>query len=194
LWPKGLFNIAGMYLGYAQLAHQEVSPMVAAQLKAAGCELVVIDCNSVRRSLDRAVGRLRRGDVLVVPALDCLASTLPELVHRLHEIDARGVSLRSLADEMDVRSDSGSQLVGALMAFERSRASERIRFGMSAAKSHGQHVGRPRLLAPQQVRAAMARVHAGEPVPSVAKELGVSRQTLQRAFRGSEALASRGNR
>jgi len=181
-----------MHVGYAQLAWEQASPSVAAQLKAAGCGLVVIDRSSaVRCSLDRAVGQLHRGDVLIVPALDSLASTLTELVNRLHEIDARGASLRSLADEMDVRSDSGSQLVGALMAFERSRASARIRCGMSAAKNNGQHVGRPRLLAPQQVRDALARVHAGEPVPNVARALGVSRQTLQRAFRGSEAAVLR---
>ncbi len=180
-----------MHLGYAQLVPKQASPAVAARLKAAGCDLVVFDHSVVRRSLDRAVGQLRRGDVLIVPALDSLASTLPELINRLHEIDARGVSLRSLADEMDVRSDSGSQLVGALMAFERSRASDRIRSGMSTAKNNGQHVGRPRLLAPQQVRDALVRVHAGEPVPSVARELGVSRQTLQRAFRGSATCVQR---
>lgn len=187
-----------MHLGYAQLAPKQASLAVAAKLKAAGCDLVVIDRSSgnavaVRPSLNRAVGQLGRGDVLIVPALDSLASSLPELVNRLHEIDARGASLRSLADEMDVRSDSGSQLIGALMAFERSRASDRIRCGMSAAKHNGQHVGRPRLLDPQQVREAMARVHAGEPVPNVARALGVSRQTLQRAFRGSEASGQRTN-
>jgi DNA invertase Pin-like site-specific DNA recombinase len=187
-----LSNIAGMQLGYAQLAREQASPAVAAQLEAAGCDFVVIDRSSaVRSSLAGAVSQLHRGDVLIVPALDSLASTLPELVNRLHEIDARGASLHSLADEMDVRSDSGSQLVGALMAFERSRLSDQIRCGMSAAKSNGQHVGRPRLLAPQQVREALARVHAGEPVPTVARELGVSRQTLQRAFRGSEAAVLR---
>jgi len=181
-----------MHLGYAQLARKQASPAaVAAKLKAAGCDLVVIDRTSanagaIRPSLNKAVDQLGRGDVLIVPALDSLASTLPELVNRLHQIDARGASLRSLADEMDVRNDSGSQLIGALMAFERSRASDRIRCGMSTAKNNGQHVGRPRLLEPEQIREAMARVHAGEPVPNVARALGVSRQTLQRAFRGSD--------
>lgn len=181
-----------MNFGYAQLAPEQASSVVAAQLKAAGCDLVLIERDSaVRSSLARSVRQLRRGDVLIVPALDSLASTLPELVNRLHEIDARGASLRSLADEVDVRHDSGSQLVGALMAFERSRASARIRCGMSIAKNNGQHVGRPRLLAPQQVRDALARVHAGEPVPNVARALGVSRQTLQRAFRSSAELVQR---
>ena len=187
-----------MHLGYAQLAPKQARSALAAQLKAAGCDHVVIDHGSakagaLRPSLERVVGQLRGGDVLIVPALDSLAVTLPELVNRQHEIDARGASLRSLADEIDVRSDSGSQLVGALMAFERSRASDRIRCGMNTAKNNGQHVGRPRLLAPGQVRAAMARVHAGEPAPDVARELGVSRQTLQRAFRGSEAAVQRSN-
>lgn len=181
-----------MQLGYAQLVREQASSAVAAQLKAAGCDLVVIDRSSaVRFSLDRAVRQLYRGDVLIVPALDSLASTLPELVSRLHEIDARGASLRSLADEMDVRCDTGSLLVGALMAFERSRASARIRCGMTNAKNNGQHVGRPRLLAPEQVRDALARVRAGESVPGVARELGVSRQTLQRAFRGADDNALR---
>lgn len=180
-----------MRLGYARLAPSQASTTVEARLKTAGCDLVVFDHSVVRRLLDHAVRRLRRGDVLVVLALDSLASTLPELVHRLHEIDARGARLRSLADEMDVCSDSGSQLVGALMAFERSRASDRIRCGMSAAKNNGQQVGRPRLLAPEQVRDALARVRAGESVPGVARELGVSRQTLQRAFRGAEEIAPR---
>ena len=188
-----------MHLGYAQLARKQASPAaVAAKLKAAGCDLVVIDRSSanavaIRPSLSKAVDRLARGDVLIVPALDSLASTLPDLVNRLHQIDARGASLRSLADEMDVRSDSGSQLIGALMAFERSRASDRIRCGMSTAKDNGQHVGRPRLLDPQQVQEALARVRAGEPVPNVARALGVSRQTLQRAFRGSDESDQRTN-
>jgi len=191
--------MAGMHLGYAQLAPKQASPVaVTSKLKAAGCDLIVIDRTptnavAVRPSLERAVRQLGRGDVLVVPALDSLASTLPELVHRLQQIDARGASLRSLADEVDVRSDSGSQLIGALMAFERSRANDRIRCGMSTAKNNGQHVGRPRLLDPEQVREAMARVRAGEPVPNVARALGVSRQTLQRAFRGSDESGLRTN-
>jgi len=180
-----------MRLGYAQLGPKHASLVITAKLKVAGCDVVVIDDCSGRPLLKRALGRLGRGDVLIVPALDSLASTLPELVNRLHDIDARGASLLSLADEMDVRCDSGSQLVSALMAFERSRASERIRCGMITAKNSGQHVGRPRLLAPQQVRDALARVHAGESMPGVARELGVSRQTLQRAFRGAEEIVPR---
>jgi DNA invertase Pin-like site-specific DNA recombinase len=186
-----LSNIAGMHIGYARLAPQ-VSSTVLAKLEAAGCEQVVIERGSTHgRSLERALRRLGEGDVLVVPALDSLASTLPALLSRLHAIAARGASLRSLADAMDVRSDTGSQLVAALMAFERSRVSARIRGGMRSAKRSGQHVGRPRLLDAQQVRAALARVDAGEPVPHVARALGVSRQTLQRAFRGTEVSGQR---
>jgi DNA invertase Pin-like site-specific DNA recombinase len=129
---------------------------------------------------------LRQNDVLVVTSLARLAGGLRDLIGRMHEVQSKGASVRALQGSIDTCTASGSQLLATLLSFDRQVAGDRIQHGMRAARSQGQHVGRPRLLTPQTVQLAAARLRAGEPVPQIARSIGVSPQTLRRAFQAQE--------
>ena len=178
-----------MILGYARFAPHDLNPEAQqAALREAGCESVladrgVADVARRRPQLEKALRRLRAGDELVVGKLSDLAGTLGDLFALMRQIEERGSTLRSLAEGLDTKTATSGRIVEAIAGFERGLAGERIQIGMKAAQRRGQHVGRPPLLDdPKAIRLAAKRVDAGEPVPTVARSLGVSRQTLRRAF------------
>jgi len=191
-----------MLVGYARVAPQDrASDVQQTKLRAAGCEVVFVERLATypgqrQPELDRALTSLRSQDVLVVTTLDRLAGGLRDLVDRMHQVEAKGASVRALQGAMDTRTASGSQLLNALLTFDRQLAGERIHNGMKVAQRQGQHVGRPRLLDPEAVQLAAARLRGGEPVPSIARSMGVSPQTLRRALQthGLLVLNARENR
>jgi hypothetical protein len=90
-------------LGYARVSTmgQELDIQVA-QLKAAGCQKILFEKESgakdKRRELSRLLRLLRKGDVVVVPALDRLTRGGPfKMLSLLADITARGATYRSLA-------------------------------------------------------------------------------------------------
>ena len=72
---------------------------------------------------------------------------------------------------------------GAFAEYERALIRSRTREGMAAVRARGARIGRPAVLTVEQAAAAR-RLHAGgESVSLIARVLGVSRSTIQRACR-----------
>jgi DNA invertase Pin-like site-specific DNA recombinase len=69
-------------------------------------------------------------------------------------------------------------MLGAVAEFERSMILERQREGIALAKAAGKYKGRKAALVDRQVRELRARLVDGESVTTLAKEFGVSRQTV----------------
>ena len=69
-------------------------------------------------------------------------------------------------------------MLGAVAEFERSMILERQREGIALAKSAGKYKGRKAALTDEQADELRARLVAGESVSALAKEFGVSRQTV----------------
>ncbi|SFA96407.1 Helix-turn-helix domain of resolvase [Collimonas sp. OK607] len=69
-------------------------------------------------------------------------------------------------------------LLGAVAEFERSMIHERQREGIAIAKTKGVYTGRKQQLTPQQVGELTACVEHGEPKAKIARDLGISRNTL----------------
>ncbi len=69
-------------------------------------------------------------------------------------------------------------IMGAFAEFERSLIKERQREGIALARRKGVYKGRKRVLSPNQVLDLHQRVAAGVKKSEVAKELGISRETL----------------
>ncbi len=72
----------------------------------AGCGRVVkeplgAEDGGAQPELDGLLGRLQPGDVLVVPQLNSLARSLPDLVRTLQCVVAAGAGLRSVAEAVD---------------------------------------------------------------------------------------------
>jgi DNA invertase Pin-like site-specific DNA recombinase len=96
--------------------------------------------------LDEVVAAARAADTVVVARLDRLGWSLPHLLDRVEDLVARGVGLRSLAEEIDTSSPTGRLVLhvfGALAEFERGINHERAMAGLAAARARGRIGGRP---------------------------------------------------
>jgi DNA invertase Pin-like site-specific DNA recombinase len=69
-------------------------------------------------------------------------------------------------------------MLGAVAEFERSMILERQREGIALAKAAGKYKGRKAALTVEQADELRARLARGESVTALAKELGISRQTV----------------
>ncbi len=77
-------------------------------------------------------------------------------------------------------------VMGAFAEFERSLIRERQAEGIAVAKSRGVYKGRAEELTPEQVAGAQQRNATGVAKAVVARDLGVSRQTLCTALSAHE--------
>lgn len=138
-----------MLIGYARVStsDQETRLQMDA-LKAAGVAVVYSEKGSSvgpRPQLRRALGDMRRGQILVVWKLDRLARSLKDLLALLDQLRAMGCSLRSLTEPIDTSSALGEfvlQMLGAVAQFERSLIRERAIAGQIAAYKRGVKLGR----------------------------------------------------
>jgi DNA invertase Pin-like site-specific DNA recombinase len=80
--------------------------------------------------------------------------------------------------------------MGAFAEFERALILERQREGIAAAKHRGAYTGRRPALTDEQARQLRQRAAAGERKSLLAREFGVSRETVYSYLRG-EAITSR---
>jgi DNA invertase Pin-like site-specific DNA recombinase len=74
-------------------------------------------------------------------------------------------------------------VMGAFAEFEPALLRERQREGMALAKQRGAYRGRKKALAPEQVAALRARAEAGAKKAPLAREFGISRETLYQYLR-----------
>ena len=77
--------------------------------------------------------------------------------------------------------------MGAFAEFERSLIKERQLEGIALAKRRGAYKGRKRVLSEEQTGQIKERVERGEKKSHIAKDLGVSRETLYQYLRREEA-------
>ena len=79
-------------------------------------------------------------------------------------------------------------VMGAFAEFERALIRERQREGVALAKQRGVYKGRKKVFTPPQVAALKERIAKGESKTKVARDLGISRETLYQYLRGSEGI------
>jgi DNA invertase Pin-like site-specific DNA recombinase len=87
-------------------------------------------------------------------------------------------------------------VMGAFAEFERALIRERQREGIALAKQRGAYRGRKKSLSPEKAAALKKRAAAGEKKAVLAREFGISRETLYQYLRdratipgGSDASA-----
>ena len=76
-------------------------------------------------------------------------------------------------------------VMGAFAEFERALIRERQREGVALAKQRGAYKGRKKVLSPQDVATLKKRIAEGDTKAQVARELGLSRETLYQYLRQS---------
>ena len=177
-------------IGYARVSTDEQNLALQIDaLKSMGCIKIFYDqgiSGSVvsRPGLSKALDILQANDELIVWRLDRLGRSLINLIKLLEELGRKGISFRSLNENIDTNSSGGKlvfHLMAALAEFERTLISERTKAGMVSAKTRGKHVGRPPSLSQQQCLKAIAMIETeGCSLSTAAERLSVSRRTLTR--------------
>jgi DNA invertase Pin-like site-specific DNA recombinase len=137
-----------------------------------------------RPQLQAALDYVRDGDVLVVHSMDRLARNLDDLRKIVLGLSARGVVVEFLKERLTFTAEENAMsklllsVMGAFAEFERSLLRERQREGIALAKKAGVYKGRKPSLTAERVEQLSARAAAGERKAVLAREFGISRETL----------------
>jgi DNA invertase Pin-like site-specific DNA recombinase len=146
-----------------------------------------------RPQLQAALSHLRQGDTLTIHSMDRLARNVEDMLRLVRELNGRGVSVEFIKENMmftanseDPRSVLMFTMLSAFAQFERSLIKERQREGIALAKAKGDvYKGRKPALNPQQVAQLRQRVSDGSNKTELAKEFGISRETLYQYLKTS---------
>ena len=125
----------------------------------------------------------------MVHSMDRLARTLDDLRQLVRTLTGRGVQVEFVKENLTFTGDDSPMatmllsIMGSFAEFERALIRERQREGIAAAKKRGVYNGRKKALTNTQVAEIQERVAAGETKASLAREYGVSRETLYQHLR-----------
>ena len=137
-----------------------------------------------RPQLQAALDYLRDGDKLVVHSLDRLARNLVDLRNIVSNLTARGVTVEFVKERLMFTSEDNAMsnlllsVMGAFAEFERALIRERQREGIALAKKRGVYTGRKPKLTVDRVKELRKRVTAGDKKAAIARDFGISRETL----------------
>jgi len=127
---------------------------------------------------------IRKGDTVHVHSIDRLARNLKDLQALVETITGKGASLIFHKENLTFTGAESPlqnlmlQMMGAFAEFERSLIKERQREGIRAAKIAGKQIGAKPKLSKSEIREIKTRIEKGEGKTSLAREYGISRQTL----------------
>ena len=137
-----------------------------------------------RPGLVELLGYVRDGDELVTHSMDRLARNVDDLRRIVSELTGRGVRVRFVKEGLTFTSDDNAMsrllltMLGAVAEFERALILERQREGIAVAKANGVYKGRKPALDKIQAVQLVERIQAGEAVAALAREFGISRETV----------------
>jgi DNA invertase Pin-like site-specific DNA recombinase len=181
-----------MIIGYARTSTAEQDAGLDAQhrdLAAAGVEKLFseqISSMAQRPQLEAALDFAREGDTFIVTKLDRLARSMGDLMDITRRLEAKGVGLRILAMNLDTSTPTGKlmlNVLGSVAQFERELMLERQREGIARAKAAGKYRGRQATTDKAKIRELVA---LGIPKAKIAKQMGISRETVYRALDASQ--------
>jgi DNA invertase Pin-like site-specific DNA recombinase len=184
----------GKYIGYIRVS--TVDQSTDRQLDGIELDKVFTDKASgkdtARPQLQAALDYLRDGDTLMVHSMDRLARNTEDLLRMVRELTERHVTVVFVKDAMTFSGDKKNpqqELMMTMLAgfaqFERALIRERQREGIAIAKANGVYKGRKPALTPEQVTALRQRAASGETKATIARDLGISRETLYQYLKQS---------
>jgi DNA invertase Pin-like site-specific DNA recombinase len=184
-------------IGYARVSSADQDfEIQKGKLESAGCGVIRAEkvsgkTRAGRDELATVLEFIREGDELVVVKLDRLGRSTRDVLNIVHELEAKGASLRVL--EPDVVSTSGATgrmvitVLGMVAEMERQFIRERQQAGIEAAKAKGVYRGRARKVGPDAIAALRAE---GLGPTAIASRLNVSRMTVYRELRAAGQQAT----
>jgi DNA invertase Pin-like site-specific DNA recombinase len=176
----------GKRIGYIRVS--SVDQNTARQLDGIQVDKVFTDKASGkdtnRQQLKAALDYLRDGDVLVVHSMDRLARNISDLLHTVESLNGRGVVVEFVKEALTFTGDDSAMsklmltIMGGVAEFERTMIRERQLEGIAKAKQAGKYKGRQPTMTSAQAQAIRTRAAEGENKSALAREFGVTRQTI----------------
>lgn len=140
--------------------------------------------DTTRPQLDAFLSFAREGDTVVVHSMDRLACNLGDLRRLVQTLTKRGIRIEFVKECLSFTGEDSPianlllSVMGAFAEFERASIGERQREGIALAKQRGGYRGRKKALVDNQVVELHRRADAGEQKSMLAREFGISWETL----------------
>lgn len=176
-------------VGYIRVS--SVDQSTARQLDGVALDITFEDkvsgATTDRPQLQEMLRHVRKGDTLHIHSIDRLARSLEDLLSLVKGLIAKGVAVSFHKEGLHFTGEANPMqelmlgLLGSVAQFERSLIRERQAEGVAKAKAAGVYKGRIKTIDDEAIRAAMAV--EGSSFRKVAKALGVSLSTVQRAMK-----------
>ena len=181
----------GQRIGYVRVSSFDQNPV--RQLEQVEVGKVFTDKASgkdtQRPELDSLLAFVREGDTVVVHSMDRLARNLDDLRRLVQKLTRRGVRIEFVKECLTFTGEDSPManlmlsVMGAFAEFERALIRERQKEGIALAKQRGAYRGRKKALSPDRAAELLQRVKAGEQKAKLAREFGISRETLYQYLR-----------
>lgn len=184
---------AGMELGYARVSttKQHLDRQIDALTKAGiPTEHLYVDKRTGstvdRDGLKALLKFARPGDTIVVYTLDRLGRNLREVLNLVHDLNERGVGVRSLADPMPIDTNAtgmgriGFLLLALIAEMERVFTAERAAHARAVAAASGRNIGRPRAHSDAQIEHARLLRKQGDSLSQIVKKTQIPKSSLRR--------------
>ena len=142
-----------------------------------------------RPELEEMLNYVRDGDIIIVHSIDRLARNLDDLRKLVQQLTSQKIKIEFLKENLTFTGEDAPMsklllsVMGAFAEFERSLIRERQIEGIALAKKKGLYNGRKPSLSEEQVEELKTRVQNGEKKTIIAKDFGISRETLYQYLR-----------
>lgn len=144
-----------------------------------------------RLQLEAMLSFIREGDTVVVHSMDRLARNLDDLRKLVQTLTARGIRIEFGKENLIFTGEDSPManlmlsVMGAFAEFERALIRERQREGIVVAKQRGAYRGRKKSLSDDRVAELRQRTAEGEKKAAIARDMGISRETLYQYLRAA---------
>jgi DNA invertase Pin-like site-specific DNA recombinase len=189
-FPSGGY-LDGQRIGYVRVSSFDQNP--ERQLEQVTVDRLFTDKASgkdiQRPELERLLAFVREGDTVVVHSMDRLARNLDDLRRLVQGLTQRGVRIEFVKESLTFTGEDSPManlmlsVMGAFAEFERALIRERQREGIALAKQRGAYRGRKKSLNSEKIEELKRRIAAGEQKAKLAREFGISRETLYQYLR-----------
>ncbi len=149
--------------------------------------------NTDRPEFQKMLDWVREGDTIYIHDLSRIARSTKDLLDLLDVLREKGVALVSGKESIDTSTATGKLLVtmvAAINEFERANLLERQKEGIAIAKREGKYKGRKAVTVPDLPRHYERYQRREVSKAALARELGISRPTLDRLFSDYNSCAT----
>jgi DNA invertase Pin-like site-specific DNA recombinase len=146
-----------------------------------------------RPALQALLKHARKGDHILVHDMSRLARNLTDLLALVKELTAKGIVVEFAKENLKFTGEDSAMselllsVMGAVAQFERAMILERQREGIKIAQAKGTYRGRKAALSVAKADELRKRVATGEAKAVIAREFGITRQTLYAYLKPSKA-------